>query len=129
MSMKWTNEQDEQLREMYAADEPARVIGKRLGRTVAAVRARAYYLGISSSDRSRKLSRERMGSLNRMRGIAEHDSSGDDLGGYRRGWKARTEGRGKHVPGGLTPATRAWWLAGWHDKDMELGYRVSGVAA
>lgn len=24
---------------------------------------------------------------------------------------------------------RHWWLAGWADKDMELGYRVSGVAA
>lgn len=24
---------------------------------------------------------------------------------------------------------RHWWLAGWGDRDMELGYRVSEVAA
>ena len=37
------------------------------------------------------------------------------------GKKAREQGKGREVcPPNLEPRLRFWWLAGWHDMDMEL---------
>lgn len=39
---------------------------------------------------------------------------------YYRGVEARDAGMGKDAPGHLGPICRAWWLAGWNDRDIEL---------
>lgn len=40
---------------------------------------------------------------------------------YYAGRKARHEGSGLDECDILDPVRRTWWLAGWHDLDMEKG--------
>ena len=46
-SDRWTQEEDEHLRRLLIADTPASEIAETLGRTVSAVKARAYLLAIT----------------------------------------------------------------------------------
>ena len=44
---RWTQEEDDRLRRLLIADTPPSEIAETLGRTVSAVKARAYLLGIT----------------------------------------------------------------------------------
>lgn len=44
---RWTQDQDELLRSLFAAQTPRRLIARRLGRSVASISARSANLGIS----------------------------------------------------------------------------------
>ncbi len=101
--MKWTAEEEQQLREMYDADTPASVIAKIMGRTVSAVYRRANLLSLTDLQRQQK-------SAKVPRNIER---------AYGAGRKHRQSGGAKNVPANLPPVGRAWWLAGWHDADME----------
>ena len=46
-SDRWTQQEDERLRRLLIADTPPSEIAETLGRTVSAVKARAYLLGIT----------------------------------------------------------------------------------
>lgn len=108
--MKWAPEHDAILTELYEGETPASVIGQRLGRTVQAVRTRAFRLGLTDPQR-----------IQRAAKITAEDRG---LGAYISGRSARQKGSAKAVPGGLRPVARAYWLAGWHDVDMELGHSI-----
>jgi len=41
---------------------------------------------------------------------------------YYLGREQRDAGKPKVSPGGLSPVMAAWWLAGWHDRDMEVKF-------
>ena len=113
--MKWTAEQEAILTELYEGEPPASVIGKRLGRSVQAVRTRAFRLGLTDPQRTQRVAK-----------IMAEDRG---LGAYISGRSARQKGCPKVVPGGLRPVARAYWLAGWHDVDMELGHSVIAEGA
>ncbi len=115
--MKWTAEQEQQLREMYEADTPASVIAKIMGRTVGAIYRRASVLGIGDPSRKQRAAK-RTSSRQESFNLA-----------YKLGMQSRDRIRAKSPPSGYSPAARAWWLAGWHDRDMELGVSVLEGAA
>lgn len=107
MSINWTARDERQLREMYDAGTPASVIGKLLGRSTRAIYKRVSVLGLSSPERTQERGRER--------------SNAD---AYHRGREARANRRAKVTPHGLGRVEQAFWLAGWHDRDIELGFSV-----
>lgn len=107
---RWTQDQEAKLRQMYDADTPASVIAKMLGRTTRAIYKRASVMGLTDPERSQHAAKAQ-----RREGSSE---------AYRRGQERRHRGGCKVVPSGLTPAMASWWLAGWHDKDMEMGNSV-----
>lgn len=39
---------------------------------------------------------------------------------YHQGREARQSGKPKSAPSTLSSVMRGWWLAGWHDADMEI---------
>lgn len=101
--MKWTAEKDQKLAELYAADVPGSAIAHALGCTKSAVTKRAYRLGISDPVRQQNSRKD-------AKRIAH---------AYNMGREHRQAGGEKVVPANLPPIRRAWWLAGWHDADME----------
>ncbi|WP_129141504.1 hypothetical protein [Modicisalibacter coralii] len=113
---KWTAEQEEQLRELYTGNVPAKAISKLIGKSINAIYKKANALGLSDCERAQVITK----SLDRK----------DPEAAYRDGRKRRQEGRHKSPPSLLPMVDRAWWLAGWHDADMELGSSViAGRAA
>lgn len=104
--MKWTPEQEQQLRELYATDMPVRIIAHRIGRSTNSVYCKAYTLGLSDTARQGQ--------------TYKRDSEQLCQQAYRHGMDHRSKGRQKSPPSRYAGAERAWWLAGWHDRDMEL---------
>jgi ribosome modulation factor len=43
---------------------------------------------------------------------------------YQQGVTARDKQRNKRAPGYMNIRARHWWLAGWNDRDIELGAPV-----
>lgn len=114
---KWTPEQEQQLKEMYNGQTPASVIAKLLGITKRQVYDKAYRMGLSDVQNKQALSVKRT-PQNRYEAA------------YRSGERRREKGRTKDAPAMYDSVQRAYWLAGWHDKDMELGNSViAGRAA
>ena len=114
--MKWTEEQERELRDYYASGTPVSAIAKLMGRSKNAIYCKAVKLGISDVERSQIHAYRR-------------DRAQLYQAAYRSGAEARRKAHGKVSPARYAPDERAWWLAGWHDKDMELGHRVMEVAA
>lgn len=56
----WTPDEDARLRDFYAQDTPGEIIAAALGRSVGAIRNRASAIGISSPERTRRVSRKRL---------------------------------------------------------------------
>lgn len=43
---------------------------------------------------------------------------------YRAGHMARAAGEPKHPPAHLDPAGKSFWLAGFHDREIETGHSI-----
>lgn len=114
--MKWTPEQEQSLRDYYAGDTPVSAIAKLMRRSKNSIYCKAASLGISDVERAQIHAYRR-------------DRQQIYQAAYRRGVEARRKQHGAAPPSRYAPDERAWWLAGWHDKDMELGFRVVEVAA
>lgn len=109
--MKWTEEQKQALSDYYASETPVAAIAKLMGRSKNSVYCKAAALGISDVERSQ---------------IQAYRRNREQLyqAAYRRGAEARRKAHGKAPPSRYAADERAWWLAGFHDKDMELGVSV-----
>lgn len=104
--MSWTVEQEQKLAEMYASNTPVRVIAKLLGKSNKSIYQKAWRLNLGDPERQQiAVKRRRVEPA------------------YAKGKEARRQGRAISIPDG-NPVERSWWLAGWHDKDMELGHSV-----
>ena len=108
--MRWTPQLDNQLRDMYESNTPAGVIAKLMGRTTTAIHKRAMRLGLTDPERQQRAVKQ----------------SGREAQAYDAGRTRRRQGGSVSPPSTLPPIGRAWWLAGWHDMDMEMGYSVLG---
>lgn len=58
---------------------------------------------------------------------ARHDIPIQHAEAYAQGVEARRDGRRLEACRAVTPA-QAWYRAGWHDRDMLMGNRVTEVA-
>lgn len=114
--MTWTAEQEAELRTMYGEGVPASAIAKMLGKSKSAVYSKAERMGIADVQNKQQMAASR--TLDHLYQSA-----------YRSGYRRREKGRTKSPPAKYEPAMRAWWLAGFHDADMELGVSVLEGAA
>ncbi|MGK0545375.1 hypothetical protein ACSEE7_07705 [Halomonas cupida] len=111
----WTEEEEQKLREMYEEFTPVPVIAALLKRSRASIEGKAAGLGIRDVERRQ---------FNRA-----HPLRSDPWHQYRKGRHARDQKEGCHAPPNLSPHLVAWFKAGWHDRDIELGHSVIAEGA
>lgn len=105
--MRWTDEANATLEELYTNDVPVSVIADRFKCSLRAVYSQAHRLGLSEKSRQQRA----------VKSIDQRHRA------YNNGRKRRSDNGTKNPP--MEDAVlRAWFLAGWHDKDIEMGVSV-----
>lgn len=109
----WTQEDIEKLAGMYDSDTPSSVMAKLLGRSQSAINRQLWRQGLTDPTKRQKAAKAQ---------DRTHLA-------YTAGRERRRKGGAKIPPSSLSAPQRAWFMAGWHDKDMELGVSILEDAA
>lgn len=109
--MSWTTREEREALRLRDEGLSYEQIGKRLGKAA----SRVWHVVHLNQNSARERAAAEV--------EAQHQAA------YDQGQKARQQGKAKAAPSIMDAATAAFFLAGWHDADRDMGNSVIGEVA